>query len=223
MAAPADPVAAHVAELARVLRGPAAARRSMLAETRDGLDDATAAYIRSGHAPRAAAALAVRDFGDVRCIAPGYQAELVARQGRRSALLLAVLFPGLVLGWDLLWSSGVVGWNGPTSPYLLTLARVQDVTSVVITVLAVGLLLATFRRSVAPHLVTAAVGVIGAIGALLCGGTAILMNTIDVTATVHQAQTRPAVLAALIVSAAALVLLCRSSVRTLRTALARPS
>lgn len=39
-----DPVARHVAELKRVLRGPARARRSMVREVRDGLHDAVDAY-----------------------------------------------------------------------------------------------------------------------------------------------------------------------------------
>jgi hypothetical protein len=213
----ADPVAVHVAELDRVLRGPGAVKRSMIAEVHDGLQDAADAYRAGGLEPLPAAAAAVRDFGPAREVAPLMQEELTARQGRATALLLAVSFPAMVVGWDLLWRSGV-GWPGPAPAVVAALARVQDVASAGIAAAALVLLVATFRRSAAPRWTTALTGLTAAVGALVCGGTAIVMNLAHAQQAGIMLSTRPLTLVAVVVSAVVLVLVIRSAVRSLRAA-----
>ncbi|MBW0117522.1 HAAS signaling domain-containing protein [Pseudonocardia abyssalis] len=204
-----DPVDLHVAALARRLRGPARLRRSMLAETRAGLRDAAAAH-------RDAAA-AVAEFGSVAEIAPAYQAELTAAQGRRTALLLVALFPALVLGWDLLWSSGVA-WTGPAPAAVRLLAGVQDVASWGITALAVVLLVLTLRSRADERRLALAAGGLGALGAVLCGGTAVAMNLANLRQSTAMVAGSPLALLAIVLSALALVLVLTSTARALRLA-----
>jgi hypothetical protein len=82
---------AYVADLDRILRGPRRAKADLLREARDGLRDAAAAHMDEGLDADAAQRRAVADFGDVRDIAPDYQAELAAAQGRRTALLICLV------------------------------------------------------------------------------------------------------------------------------------
>src|SRR5262245_66375346 len=111
-----DLIAAHISALEVVLHGPRRTRRGMLSEAREGLRDAEAAYREGGYPAEQAAAWAVRDFGTVGEVAPEFQDELTARQGRWSALLYAVVFPGMMLAWDAFWSFGWTrGSAGPAS------------------------------------------------------------------------------------------------------------
>ena len=205
-----DPVADHVHALGRALRGPSRLRRSMLAETRDGLRDATAAHEEGGLPTAEAAARAVRDFGPVREIAPLYQDELAARQGRRTAVLLAVSYPGLMVGWSLLWEGGI-GWSGPSIPLVSALAVLQDVVSWVVGIAALAALMATFRRR-SPRRTAMAVGTIGVVGTALCGGAAAVMILGSGRAG------SPALVTGYGVSAAVLVVTLWSVTRTLRAA-----
>jgi hypothetical protein len=82
---------AYVADLGRTLRGPRRAKADLLREARDGLRDAAAAHMDAGFDPDTAERRAVADFGHVRDIAPHYQAELAAAQGRRTALLICLV------------------------------------------------------------------------------------------------------------------------------------
>jgi hypothetical protein len=181
----------------------------MLAETRAGLRDAAAAH-------RDAAA-AVAEFGSVAEIAPAYQAELTAAQGRRTALLLVALFPALVLGWDLLWSSGVA-WTGPAPAAVRLLAGVQDVASWGITALAVVLLVLTLRSRADERRLALAAGGLGALGAVLCGGTAVAMNLANLRQSTAMVAGSPLALLAIVLSALALVLVLTSTARALRLA-----
>lgn len=92
----------YVAELGRALHGPRAARADLLAEAHDGLVDAADAYEECGLAREEAERRAVEEFGPVRVVAPGYQAELGLAQGRRTAVLIcAVLVLQPVMWWLL--------------------------------------------------------------------------------------------------------------------------
>jgi hypothetical protein len=213
---PADPVAAHVAALARSLYGPSTLRRSMLREARDGLDDAVAAYRDAGVDPGRAAELAVRDFGPIAAIAPRYQDELAAGQGRRTALLLAVAFPALMLGWDLVWSTGAA-W-GDATPTVRTLSVVQDASSVGIAVLALVLLVLGLRRTADPRRLVRATGRTALVAALLSGGTAVAMNVADPGDAWALLATRPAFAAAYLTSVVALALVGASARRAVRVA-----
>jgi hypothetical protein len=209
----------HVAALDSALRGPGALRRDVLAEVRDGLHDAAEAHRARGHAPHEAAALAVAEFGPVDDLAPLYQAELTTAQVRRTALAVTLLFPALLLGWDLLWSAGLA-WpsTGPVPAAVPLLARTQDVLSAVAAGLGVLVLLATLRRHVRPRLLAAAAAAVGLVGATLCVGTALAMNLANGPATLAMLTTSPAALPAFALSAAAATAVCVSAVRTLRLA-----
>jgi hypothetical protein len=214
-----DLIDRHIATLDRALRGPRRVRLGMVAEARAGLLDAADAYRAGGVAPGQAEARAVRDFGTVCEVAPTYQDELTARQGRRAAVLFAIVFPGMLLGWDLLWSSGAVSRDVATTPHLVVVLSVlQDVVTVTVGVSAVALLAITFHRTVSPRPLTIAIGLTGSVGALVCGGIAVAMNVAGGHSTATLLTTKPAMAPAYAASAAVLVLLVWQAVRTLRVA-----
>jgi hypothetical protein len=219
-----DAVDLHVAELARALRGPARTRLSMLREVRDGLHDAADAHRCCGLDPQQAAVRAVHDFGPVPEVAQAFQSELVARQGRWAALLLLVAFPGMTLGWDVLWRSGVAWHSRPAQPaseMVVALARVQDSASVIVSAIAVVLLAATFHRAVSARRVAMLVGHTGAVGAIFCAGTGVVMNVAVGPGAGELIATNPFALPAYGVSALVCALVVRSAVRTLRVACTR--
>jgi hypothetical protein len=210
-----DPVAVHVGELERALHGPARARRSMLAEVRHGLEDAVDAYRADGLDPHGAATAAVRDFGAVPEIVPLMQEELAARQARWTSALVAVAFPAMLLAWDLLWSTGTAGFEGPPTPAVAALSRLVDAQSVLIGAVAAALLLTTFRRTASGRLVPALVGATGVLGAVGIAGTSVVMHLAADGARYHATDT-PGPVLAYALSVAVLLAVLRSCVRTLR-------
>jgi len=214
MTAAPDLVTAHVAALDRALRGPAAVKRSMLTEVRHGLADAVADHRERGLDPGRAAAAAVHDFGPVHAVAPLMQEELTARQGRRTALLLAVVFPAEVLAWDVLWWTGH-GWPKPPTAAVMALARAVDTFSVLVTALALVLLLATFRRAPLPRWVTGAAGVLAVLGVAGCGGMSVVMNLLE---NQPAGPVPPAVGAVSVATLVVAALVTWSAVRALRSA-----
>jgi hypothetical protein len=212
-----DPVSAHVAELDRVLHGPVAMKRSMIAEVRDGLADAAADHRDRGLDPEHAAAAAVRDFGPVRDVAPLLQEELTALQGRRTAQLLVVAFPALLLAWDLMWKTGQ-GWPEPPTAAGAALARAVDVLTVLITAAALVLLLVTFRAGRHPRWVTGLTGLVAALGVLGCGGMSLVMNLLKPHETGEMIATSPATAVVIVATAVSTGLVTRSAARSLRFA-----
>lgn len=101
------PIDHYVRLLGQRLRGPARLKRDLLTEARDSLSDAAEAYRMDGLDPVAAQRRAVAEFGAPDQLTPAYQAELSAGQGRRLALLVA-LVPATMLTADLMW------WQPPT-------------------------------------------------------------------------------------------------------------
>ncbi|TDV40988.1 permease prefix domain 1-containing protein [Actinophytocola oryzae] len=214
-----DVITAHVTALERSLRGPRRTRRDMVSEARDGLRDAAAAYRAGGYSPTQAAVLAVRDFGDVREIAPDFQDELTARQGRLSALLFALAFPAMMLAWDLfLWVTDSRTVTGPPAPLVSALSRIEDAATLVVGAVALALLVASFRRAVSVRRLTRAVGLTGVAGAVLCAGLALAMNVAGSRVAVHHATADPAGIGAYVGSAVVMVLIIWQSLRTLRVA-----
>ena len=207
-----DPVGAHIAELDRALRGPASVKRSMIAEVRDGLVDAVADHRERGLDADRAAAAAVRDFGPVHAVAPLLQEELTARQGRRTAQLLVVAFPAMLLTWDVLWKTGH-GWQTPLAPAVSTLARAVDVLTVLITAAALVLLVATFRRGPLPRWTTALTGLVAAGGVVGCGGMSFAMNVMQ-----PHLPAGPATVAVVTATVVTTALVARSAARSLRFA-----
>jgi hypothetical protein len=90
---------AYVAELGAALRGPRRAKIDLLAEARDSLIDATEAYQAGGLDRTDAERAALRDFGRLDEIVPGYQAELGIAQGRRTVLLVLFVFAAQPFIW----------------------------------------------------------------------------------------------------------------------------
>ena len=216
-----DPVRAHVAELDRMLHGPGAMKRSMIAEVRDGLEDAVAGYQEGGLDPQGAATAAVRDFGSVRDVAPLLQEELTARQGRRTAQLLVVVFPAMLIAWDLLWTTGN-GWSTPPPAAVAILSRTIDILTVLITAAAIVLLLVTFQGRRLPQWVTGLIGLVAALGVVGCGGMSVVMNLLTPHQAAEMLTTQPAVVAVGVLSATTSALVTRSAIRSLRFARASP-
>lgn len=215
----ADPIAEYAVALDRALLGPRRTRRCMVAEARAGLRDAAAAYRDGGAAPERAAALAVRDFGPVAVVAPEFQDELTARQGRWAAVLFAIVFPAMLFGWDLLWSTGTVRRDERViSDVVVELSVLQDVMTALIGLAALALFAATYLRAISPRRLTKTIGITGAVGAATCGGISVGMNVAGGHSTVTLLMTNPAAAAAIAASAVVLVLIVWQSVRALRVA-----
>lgn len=213
-----DPVDAHLAAFERVLQGPARARRSMIDEVRDGLRDAESAYRSGGFDPHHAAAQAVRDFGAVHEVAPLMQAELTARQGRSAAVLVAVAFPVLIGGWDLMCAA-VEPWDANARPSIVdVLFTAQELAIGVITAMALVLVLATFRRTVSPRWITTVAAGLAAAAVAVCGATGIAMNAVNAASAGNVVALHPIGLPVLVASVALLGVVLRSSVRSLRIA-----
>lgn len=102
-----DPVETYLAGLRRALRGPRRRKADLMAEARDSLVDATEAYEADGLSPAEAAERAVKDFGDLDEVVPGYRSELGIAQGRRTAVLLLLV----MIAQPIVWQDGLWAWN----------------------------------------------------------------------------------------------------------------
>lgn len=133
-----DPVDAYLTDLKKMLRGPRRVRADLLAEARDGLGDAVDSYTSAGLGPAEARRRALADFGDVAEVAPDYQRELTAAQGRRTALAALATHLTVFAGGELSWRIFDF-WHGrrPGDAYLL-LANVTNLVSCAV----IGVLLA---------------------------------------------------------------------------------
>ncbi len=210
-----------VAELGRAVHGPGRVRRSMLREVHDGLTDAAEAHTADGLDDAAAQARAVAEFGTVDELAALYQAELTVRRGRATALYVVVVFPAMVLGWDLMWRAGVSWGPVPGSAelhMLRTLSTLIDSTALVSAAAAVGLFGLTFVRAVPARLLTAVVGSMAGLGALATGGMSLWMSVVGGKATRATLAVPGPALAAYSVSAIVLVVSLVLAARALRTA-----
>ncbi len=103
------PIDVYVDGLAVALRGPRRHRHEMVTEARDSLRDAAEAYADAGLDPLDAQRRAVAEFGTLRQVVPGYQAELATLQGRRTAMWIAFVLPVMTLLEPLMW------WDTPWS------------------------------------------------------------------------------------------------------------
>jgi hypothetical protein len=132
----------YLAGLSCRLTGPRRVRTDLLAEARDGLVDAAEAYADAGLPPSAAAARAIADFGGYDQVVADYQAELAAAQGRRTALLVTVVMPSVMLMSRLMWMGSPWSESGgpPDSRYLLV-AFAFDILQVTAAIMALLTLL----------------------------------------------------------------------------------
>jgi hypothetical protein len=133
--APPDEIDAYLGALGQRLTGPRRARADLLAEARDALRDAAAALEEDGLPPAAARRRAVADFGAAGELALAYQAELAAGQGRRVALLVALLPAGMLTA-DLMWWRGPEDASAPPPAAFLVMVEALDWTTYVAGALA---------------------------------------------------------------------------------------
>ncbi len=212
-----DPVEATVHDLGRRLHGPRRIRRSMLAEVEAGLRDTVDAQVAAGSTPDEARRWAVAEFGVPAELAPLYQAGIGVTQGRRTALLLALAFPGLLLGWDLLWALDGDGGAAP-SPAVRLLSRVMDGTSLAVGVAAAllaWLLTLHGRAGQNTRGVARAAAWLGTAGAGVCAGLAVAMNVLGDDPASAALGAPHAAVPAYVASAAVLVQVVRSVIGTL--------
>jgi hypothetical protein len=185
-----DPVADVVADVARRLRGPRRLRRDLLAELRDGLEDAGAGHRAAGAAePRRARAVA--EFGSAAEVAAACQRELTAVQARRTAVAVCVAAPGVQLLWHT-WYPALAAGSGPAARPAAASGDLSTVESVIVWLVAAAALhqvmLLSRGRGVAAARVVAALSV-GLV--LVVGVLSVLMTTLDDGATVAALRASP--------------------------------
>ena len=226
MTGPAEQlIGSYLTEVAHRMIGPAKARQDVLAELGAGLADATDAYCSAGLAPDQAARAAITEFGYPEQVADGFQAELTAAQGRRTALTLLRTGPLVGLLWlgaalaSHLGAHVVSPWQWasmPASARLVThiagFALVLTVGSTLVTVAATGRLTRWLPASplARPRWLPACPAASAAIAA--SGTAAVDIALLVLLAT--QAVSTPGRLAALPVAVAGLASLIRLTLTT---------
>lgn len=90
----------YLADLRAEIPGPSWTRRGLLREAGDHLEDATEAYAAAGYTTAEAEALALRDFGPVDVIAPGFRDTVAIGAARRTALMLVLVMIPQAFLWD---------------------------------------------------------------------------------------------------------------------------
>ena len=82
--APGDALASYLSDVAAQLYGPRRRREAILAELRDGLEQATEDNIAAGLSPDQAAAAAITQFGTPEAVADAFGGELATAYARRT-------------------------------------------------------------------------------------------------------------------------------------------
>ncbi|MFI9816931.1 permease prefix domain 1-containing protein [Saccharothrix variisporea] len=178
----------YVTALDRRLRGPGHLKRDLLAEARDSLEDAAAAYEAGGVDPAEARRRAVADFGPAEQIARDYQSLLALAHGARTLRTVLVVVPLVHVLWELnrqFWMGAWPDGETPLPGWYLLVARANDwvvwvVAGAVLTALVAGRVLA--RRGMGTgRLARLAGGVaVAAVAAPLLGSLSIIVATASV-------------------------------------------
>ncbi|MCP9987658.1 MULTISPECIES: permease prefix domain 1-containing protein [Streptomyces] len=181
-----DPVDAYVAALADSLHGPRRAKSRLVAEVRDGLDDAVSAHTCAGVPYERAARLAVRDFGSPDHLVPVFQRELSIAQARHTARAAAFAVPLAVACWLLVRAAGHdgAGWQLPRTTSLLTAHL--TVVAAVVSLLAAATLAATgrlARRLPTPRRLPLAVAWTGTAASVAMAATALVLAVLSAVVT----------------------------------------
>ncbi|NAZ76948.1 hypothetical protein GTQ99_16180 [Kineococcus sp. T13] len=210
-------VEGYVHHLGQRLRGPGRARRDVLQEVRDGLDDASDAHAVQGADRREAERLAVAEFGALDRIARELQRELAVRQARWTAAWSALALVLLWLLWDLVWASRPDLGGAP--PVVGGLSRLTDVLglSTAAACLA-GLGLLQFRSSLLgrPERIASVVGRLTLCGVGAATTTSLVMTVVnlrDTAAVLTSAPLNGAVACFTLAGVGALVVSGRRCVR----------
>ncbi|GIH93703.1 permease prefix domain 1-containing protein [Planobispora siamensis] len=154
----------YVTGLSRALRGPRGPKLDLVTEARDSLFDAAEALECDGLDRAEAERVAVREFGTIEEIAPGYQEELSVSAGRRLAILLFVAVPITAIMWNTIWQifpTNVVSYTAAPH-WFIPVARAVDGLQIVIGAIGAMALLALGRgrrRIRRPERVTRALAV----------------------------------------------------------------
>jgi hypothetical protein len=169
-------VDAYLADLAGKLRGPQRRRRQILAELRDGLDQAIADHRAAGLAGERAVAAALAQFGTAQAVADAFAGELAIAYARRTIACYLATGPLVGIWWLLLlqaqpWRTGVVAFL--TAIPVIPLVPIA-ITTAAGTVATTGRLIRWLpetgpRRAVTATTVIAALAIVADLGLLtLC-------------------------------------------------------
>ncbi len=90
-------------------------RASLLAEARDGLDDAVDSYRRRGHDLDTAVQLATAEFGDPRLVGASFTSRGLSPTVRRTGLVLGLGYLVILVAWALLNVWAPASMPGPES------------------------------------------------------------------------------------------------------------
>jgi hypothetical protein len=138
---PDDPLATYLSDLAAQLHGPRRRREAILAELRDGLDQATEDNLAAGLPPDQAAAAAMTQFGTPQAVAHAFGGELATAHARRTIAWFIATGPLVGIWWLLLlhpspWRTGLIA----------LLAAIPVIPLIVIAIATAGGTLATTGR-----------------------------------------------------------------------------
>ena len=108
------PIAEYLDELGARLLGPRRRRAQIIAELRDGLDQATDQHLNAGMSAQQAQAAAVGQFGSPAAVADAFEGELGTAYARRTIALYVLTGPLVGIWWLLLlqpdpWHAGLIG------------------------------------------------------------------------------------------------------------------
>jgi hypothetical protein len=124
-------------------------RTGLLAEARDGLEDAVEAYRRAGLSPDEAAKRAVAEFGDLEELRPDYAADLTSSSVRATATALGAGYPVILVAWAVV--NLVTPDRAPHgSAWAASSFSLIGVLAVVSTLAALTLLRRAARRGTSP-------------------------------------------------------------------------
>jgi hypothetical protein len=184
VAGPRAVVDAHVAALAAALPRRGRWSRVLVAEARDGLVDAAAAYRDAGLGAVDAERRAVADFGPVEAVAPAYRQEVAVRQARRTSRLLCGLLVPPLLAWP-----AVLAADRPPHGVAVLAGHLAGVAGLAVLVAAVTL--AWTARATPGRRLPLVVGT-----AAVAGGTAVAAALAGVAAHLPLTDPAPAALTA---------------------------
>jgi hypothetical protein len=216
-----DPAERLLAEVAARLHGPRARRADLLAELRDGLDDATEAAVAGGAEPAEARSRISREFGDSTRLAAELQEELAVHAARRSVRVVAVVAPGLELAWSLLYPrlAAPVAARHPEIVGRPWMAQLEGLSTLTLAALAM-LCLAALGVPRLARPASRAAGVVTALLVLTISSTSAVMLSDDGGITLVTLGSSPAGLTLGLCSLAGLVVMSVAACRALRTACA---
>jgi HAAS len=107
------PIAEYLDELSARLLGPRRRRAQILAELRDGLNQATEEHLAAGMSAQQAQTAAVAQFGSPPAVADAFAGELATAYARRTLALYVLTGPLVGIWWLLLrqpdpWRAGLI-------------------------------------------------------------------------------------------------------------------